>query len=69
MPSGLSPKMSFVTELSGKSCLVIGAGVTGRAVHEALLKFGALSKIFDENCLTRLENGPSSHFKAKKCRH
>ena len=48
MPSGLSPKMSFVTELSGKSCLVIGAGVTGRAVHEALLKFGALSKIFDE---------------------
>jgi UDP-N-acetylmuramoylalanine--D-glutamate ligase len=27
---------------------VIGAGVTGRAVHEALLKFGALSKIFDE---------------------
>jgi UDP-N-acetylmuramoylalanine--D-glutamate ligase len=48
MPSGLSPKMSFVTEISGKSCLVIGAGVTGRAVHEALLKFGALSKIFDE---------------------
>ena len=48
MPSGLSPKMIFVTELSGKSCLVIGAGVTGRAVHEALLKFGALSKIFDE---------------------
>jgi len=48
MPSGLSPKMSFVTELSGKSCLVIGAGVTGRAVHKALLKFGALSKIFDE---------------------
>ena len=48
MPSGLSPKMNFVTELSGKSCLVIGAGVTGRAVHEALLKFGALSKIFDE---------------------
>jgi len=40
--------MSFLTELSGKSCLVIGAGVTGRAVHEALLKFGALSKIFDE---------------------
>jgi UDP-N-acetylmuramoylalanine--D-glutamate ligase len=48
MPNGLSPKMSFVTELSGKNCLVIGAGVTGRAVHEALLKFGALSKIFDE---------------------
>ena len=48
MPSGLSPNMSFVAELSGKSCLVIGAGVTGRAVHEALLKFGAISKIFDE---------------------
>ena len=48
MPSGLSPNMSFVAELSGKSCLVIGAGVTGHAVHEALLKFGAISKIFDE---------------------
>ena len=48
MPSGLSPNMSFVAELSGKSCLVIGAGVTGRAVHEALLRFGAISKIFDE---------------------
>ena len=46
MPSGLFPNMSFVAELSGKSCLVIGAGVTGRAVHEALLKFGAISKIF-----------------------
>jgi UDP-N-acetylmuramoylalanine--D-glutamate ligase len=40
--------MSFIAELSGKSCLVIGAGVTGRAVHEALLKFGAISKIYDE---------------------
>jgi UDP-N-acetylmuramoylalanine--D-glutamate ligase len=40
--------MSFVAELSGKNCLVIGAGVTGRAVHEALIKFGAISKIFDE---------------------
>lgn len=48
MPSGSFLNMSFVTELSGKSCLVIGAGVTGRAVHEALLKFGAISKIFDE---------------------
>ena len=48
MPSGLSPNMSFVAELSGKNCLVIGAGVTGRAVHEALIKFGAISKIFDE---------------------
>jgi len=48
MPSGSSPNMSFVAELSGKNCLVIGAGVTGRAVHEALLKFGAISKMFDE---------------------
>jgi UDP-N-acetylmuramoylalanine--D-glutamate ligase len=48
MPSGLFPDMSFIAELSGKSCLVIGAGVTGRAVHEALLKFGAISKIYDE---------------------
>ena len=48
MPNGLSPKMSFITELSGKNCLVLGAGVTGRAVHNALLKFKATSKIFDE---------------------
>ena len=48
MPSGSSPNMSFVAELSGKNCLVIGAGVTGRAVHDALLKFGAISKMFDE---------------------
>jgi len=48
MPSGLFPDMSFIAELSGKSCLVIGAGVTGRAVHEALLKFGAISRIYDE---------------------
>ena len=48
MPNGLSPNMNFVSELSGKNCLVVGAGVTGRAVHDALLKFGATSKIFDE---------------------
>ncbi|MCX6449743.1 MAG: Mur ligase family protein, partial [Actinobacteria bacterium] len=40
--------MNFVSELSGKNCLVVGAGVTGRAVHDALLKFGATSMIFDE---------------------
>lgn len=48
MPNGLSPNMNFVSELSGKNCLVVGAGVTGRAVHDALLKFGATSMIFDE---------------------
>jgi UDP-N-acetylmuramoylalanine--D-glutamate ligase len=48
MPKGLSPNMNFVSELSGKNCLVVGAGVTGRAVHDALLKFGATSMIFDE---------------------
>ena len=48
MPNGLSPNMNFVSELSGKNCLVVGAGVTGRAVHDTLLKFGATSKIFDE---------------------
>ena len=48
MPSGSSPNMSFVAELSGTHCLVIGAGVTGRAVHEALLKFGEITKMFDE---------------------
>ena len=48
MPNGLSPNMNFVSELSGKNCLVVGAGVTGRSVHESLLKFGATSRIFDE---------------------
>jgi UDP-N-acetylmuramoylalanine--D-glutamate ligase len=40
--------MSFVSDLSGKNCLVVGAGVTGRAVHAELLKFGAISRLFDE---------------------
>jgi UDP-N-acetylmuramoylalanine--D-glutamate ligase len=41
--------MNFVEELAGKNCLVIGAGVTGMAVQRALVKFGAKSKMFDEN--------------------
>ena len=41
--------MNFVEELAGKNCLVIGAGVTGMAVQRALVKFGAISKMFDEN--------------------
>ena len=40
--------MNFIESLNGKNCLVIGAGVTGRASHEALIKFGAQSKLFDE---------------------
>ncbi|NBQ60562.1 MAG: UDP-N-acetylmuramoyl-L-alanine--D-glutamate ligase, partial [Actinobacteria bacterium] len=40
--------MSYVSELSGKKCLVIGAGVTGQAVDKALKKFGATSYLFDE---------------------
>jgi UDP-N-acetylmuramoylalanine--D-glutamate ligase len=41
--------MNFIEELAGKNCLVIGAGVTGMAVQRALVKFGAISKMFDEN--------------------
>ena len=48
MPNGLFPSMSYVSELSGKKCLVIGAGVTGQAVDKALKKFGATSYLFDE---------------------
>jgi UDP-N-acetylmuramoylalanine--D-glutamate ligase len=40
--------MSFVSELAGKKSLVIGAGVTGKAVDKALKKFGAISYLFDE---------------------
>ncbi|MFM8628458.1 MAG: UDP-N-acetylmuramoyl-L-alanine--D-glutamate ligase [Candidatus Nanopelagicus sp.] len=40
--------MSFVSELAGKKCLVVGAGVTGRAVEKALKKFGAIPILFDE---------------------
>jgi UDP-N-acetylmuramoylalanine--D-glutamate ligase len=48
MPNGLFPKMSFISELKGKKCLVIGAGVTGQAVEKAIKKFGAISYLFDE---------------------
>lgn len=48
MPNGSSLSMNFIESLNGKNCLVIGAGVTGRASHEALIKFGAQSKLFDE---------------------
>jgi len=48
MPNGLFPSMSYVSELAGKKCLVLGAGVTGQAVDKALKKFGAISYLFDE---------------------
>jgi UDP-N-acetylmuramoylalanine--D-glutamate ligase len=38
--------------LAGKKCLVIGAGVTGMACQEALVNFGANSKVFDEKVKT-----------------
>jgi UDP-N-acetylmuramoylalanine--D-glutamate ligase len=41
--------MSFIAQLAGKKCLVIGAGVTGRALKEALEGFKAEVVIFDEN--------------------
>ena len=41
--------MNFVENLSGKKCLVIGAGVTGKAVASALSGFQATAILFDEN--------------------
>ena len=40
--------MSFIAQLSGKRCLVIGAGVTGQALKVALENFGATALLFDE---------------------
>lgn len=45
--------MNFVENLSGKKCLVIGAGVTGKAVAKALIGFHATPILFDDN--------PNSH--------
>ncbi len=41
--------MNFVESLSGKKCLVIGAGVTGKAVASALSGFQATAILFDDN--------------------
>ena len=41
--------MNFVESLSGKKCLVIGAGVTGKAVASALSGFQATPILFDDN--------------------
>lgn len=40
--------MSFIAQLQGKDCLVVGAGVTGQAVAKVLLGFGAQVVFFDE---------------------
>jgi UDP-N-acetylmuramoylalanine--D-glutamate ligase len=40
--------MSFIAQLKGKKCLVIGAGVTGMALQTALIKFGAEVRIYDD---------------------
>lgn len=40
--------MSFIAQLKGKKCLVIGAGVTGMALQTALIKFGAEVTIYDD---------------------
>ena len=45
--------MSFIAQLAGKKCLVIGAGVTGQALKTALENFGATVFIFDENNKTQ----------------
>jgi UDP-N-acetylmuramoylalanine--D-glutamate ligase len=55
MPNGLFPSMSYVSELAGKKCLVVGAGVTGQAVGQALKKFGAISYLFDEKTNSTLK--------------
>ena len=49
MRNGWFHKMSFIAQLAGKKCLVIGAGVTGQALKTALENFGATVFIFDEN--------------------
>lgn len=49
MRNGWFHKMSFIAQLAGKKCLVIGAGVTGQALKTALENFGATVLIFDEN--------------------
>ena len=41
--------MSFIAQLAGKKCLVIGAGVTGIALKEALENFKAEVIVFDES--------------------
>lgn len=52
--------MSFIAQLVGKKCLVIGAGVTGQAVKKALEDFGAEVIVFDEKIKSELiENIPS----------
>jgi UDP-N-acetylmuramoylalanine--D-glutamate ligase len=48
MLNGSPLDMSYVSELAGKKCLVVGAGVTGRAVEKALIKCDALPILFDE---------------------
>ena len=40
--------MSFIAQLAGKKCLVIGAGVTGLALKKALEDFQAEVVLFDE---------------------
>lgn len=41
--------MNFIESLAGTNCLILGAGVTGRAVENALIKFGANVITYDEN--------------------
>ena len=41
--------MSFIAQLAGKKCLVIGAGVTGLALKAALENFKAEVIVFDES--------------------
>jgi UDP-N-acetylmuramoylalanine--D-glutamate ligase len=40
--------MSFIAQLKGKECLVVGAGITGQAVAKTLIEFGAQVIFFDE---------------------
>jgi UDP-N-acetylmuramoylalanine--D-glutamate ligase len=41
--------MSFIAQLAGKKCLVIGGGVTGTALKRALESFKAEVMVFDES--------------------
>ncbi len=57
--------MSFIAQLAGKRCLVIGAGVTGQALKVALEKFGATALLFDEkNTVQTIQTLPTDIYLA-----
>ena len=47
--------MNFIQALKGKKCIVIGAGVTGKAVYKALKGFEAEPIFFDEKINSQVD--------------